>query len=1145
MNDPGASRLPAILGKKFAGYRHRWRLVSALRGTFLALAVLGGSVGVAVAADRLFRLPTSFRLALLVGVAVSVCFCLVRWMLWPMVRRLRDRDVALRLGKSFPEMEEDLVTAVELSSERKNGQGISHELVGLALKQIGLRATKVEQARAVSLRPLIETAAVLFAVVVLFQCAYMFRPDAVFNALNRLFYPNEAVEFFTYTRLHVVPGDTVVRSGDAASIEAIIWGRPVRLARLDARGKSGDSWVDLQCNKGRATWQSEALFDDLRYRVKAGDARTDWHQVRVLPAPSLLSKSGILRIPEYAGSNEEIIDDIQGRLDIIEGSSLVIQVEPVKRGEATEFRCDGELFVNGESVCLNSNGANVLVSERFTPTESGECRIRLVDGFGLENRSPESIHVEVLPDLVPKVSVKKPGRDVALLPGESIRIQIEATDELGLREVGLRHRAIVAEDNKNKHVRWQDRNLQAGGIQVRQISVATDLDVDALGLRPGDVLEYIGSASDYAEEAVLRRGTSPVYRLTVIGEIEHLDRMMSKLQMLQVKLLRLAAEQSSEAKKVDEIAEASEKTTQNEQAKRAKTREQDLARSAEALARDVESTIPDFSRNRLASANLLSGLERLGRGVRSVSSGEMQEASRSLGDASEQTAPDQQDSLRRAHTNETEAAHRLRQLARELEKLQRQGILAALAAKAEKLAARQREVRSMCVDFGRKTAGGSREQLSGQQNEALDGLVESESSIETGVNSLFLEIEEAESKLSFTKPAAAALAAEAREKMDTDKVADTVAEIVRRMNENMLFSQLQVQDYVASSLDEVASILRRQMDSEELEMIAKEIDEFIRRQEEINAGIVSAIEKSYVLRPTDLASEQGDLKRDVSEQASALYWLSQEILGFKSETADRLDAAATEMGLGTGDLYASVFSQALEHGEKALELLKESQSKFESERSQMASACQARGSLEAALLLQRILVGQKRLNKQTATADQERASSVDFVTTSMRLARKQNDLRLDANRLRYMLRWMRGAAAIVDKSSQKMNISRMALQAGDTGKQTRIVQRQIAALLETLLCNAKSCMGGCCGGKRMMALMNMLCSPGMNPGGFMGGTNANILPSGLEDMTDPEWHKVRTRFDEELAAGFEEEYPLEFRSLLNAYFERLRSEPTR
>jgi hypothetical protein len=217
----------------------------------------------------------------------------------------------------------------------------------------------------------------------------------------------------------------------------------------------------------------------------------------------------------------------------------------------------------------------------------------------------------------------------------------------------------------------------------------------------------------------------------------------------------------------------------------------------------------------------------------------------------------------------------------------------------------------------------------------------------------------------------------------------------------------------------------------------------------------------------------------------------------------------------------------------------------------MASADQQQQSLAALLLLQKILIGQKKVNRDTAAADETRSKeAAAFSRLAADLAGRQSTLRADARCLGGMLASCPQAAAPVQMAGDKMGTVRASLAAGDTGKDTRIVQREVVALLESLMKDQAGGLRGVSGNMslaqmRMLAMLQMMREIGTSPGGFAGGTNAPVLPATLREAEDSEWRRVRSRFEEYLSEGAEEQYPVQFRDLLNAYFDRLRKEPTR
>jgi len=1175
-----STRLPETLRRALDGYRRRWRIIYTHTGLLITIAVLATGVGAAVAADRLVRLSPIPRTIALAAIVAACAACLARWVVWPAVRRLRDRDAAARLGHSFPKVEEDLVSAVELSAEGFDEQGVSHALVESALRQISERARAVDYRAAVPVRPLLKAGSIALAIVAVLFAAYQVRPEAIRNALARLFRPSANVPFFSYTRLAVEPGDRVVRVGDAVEVVIATSGRPAATARLYGTRGQGTEAADrvslqLACQEGVARWNTGPLFKDLTYRVVAGDARSPWHRLRVVPPPALSKKSAVLTTPKYAGGRQVAVEPIEGPLQVVEGTSVVLKAVPIHRGSEPEFQCSGELHFPSSPPTskaqsptpLSPDASGALISKPFVPTQSGEYAIALTDGFGLANRAPESVYIRVSPDRVPVVTIAKPGHDLVVLPGEKVPLEATARDEFGVRSLVLAHRAIKGQGAAETADRWQRQALKDGSPTTPELSATTELLVDQLGLVAGDVLEYKAEAADYADDAVLRRGSSPVCRIAVLSEMEHLERVLSKLKELQLEMLRRAATQRAQSAQAERLAKGSEKeagregdkagkagkeaddAATREGARAAHDRQLDETRGTEHLARKLERLIPELARNPSTPTDMLSQMEQLGRGVRDTANNPMQTAADQLGRAAQgqQGQQGEPSPLRIAQEQTEEAARRLEQLAQIAERMQRRGILEKLAAEAEALAVRQRGLKDNLVPLARETLGTDPKDMTEDQKRRLQHLITSQRSVKDGVDALGKEIEKAAGSLAFSNPSDAATAEEAKLKLDEDKVAERAASVAKRLGDNALFSQIPEQDKVAKSLLAVADILRRRGDS--LDAFMKELEEFIRRQKAINAAIEAAIKKAEkAKRPAELGTDQASLQRDVSEQAAALHWLANEIAMMRSQAAAKLDAASSEMGLGAADLYAKALPEGLEHGKKALALLEDARERLARELQQMQQAMMSAQMMRALLLLQRCLIGQKRVNTGTLQAEAIRGKDPDaFDQHTAALSRQQSRVHMDATKLEKLLAQIPPAAALVNKSAEKMDLSRIALGAGDTGKETREVQRMALALLEKLLQDAQGGgMGGAMGGMmgaRAQAMMGMMA--GASPGGFAGGSNAPVMPSNPTEAKGEDWRRVRSRFDEQLGAAFEASFPAQYRDLLNAYFDRLRKEPVR
>ncbi|MHA1517523.1 MAG: hypothetical protein ACTSYK_02865, partial [Alphaproteobacteria bacterium] len=710
--------------------------MGAMGGAFLALAVFLGGVGFAVLADRLLRLPDAARAVFLATVLAALAYSLARWVAWPLLRRLGDRRTAVALGRRYPELEEDLVSAVELSDGGEGLAGVSGSLIASALAQIARRARSIKLPSAVPMRYAMETAAVFLSVFLALAGAYALRPEAVTNAVERLLRPGGGVPFFSYVRLRITPGDKVVARGDRVVIEAAASGREVETARLSASTGGRAIEKTLPFRNGLAAWRSGPLFEDLTYELTAGDAVSDRYRVRVVSPPALKGKSAVVRAPAYAGAGERTVEELLGALEIVKGSSVAIRVEPVERGKSPQFNCTALLSHGDERIALRPKGSRELRSGFFTPDESGEWSVTIEDGFGLTNRTPESLYIKVAPDNPPVVRITRPGRDLMILASESVDVTAEAVDEFGVRDLAMMTRIIRKERGTEDKTAWDTAQMDPGGPRAVELKGETLLDARALGLEPGDRVEYRASAADFAGDAGRRKGFSEVYRISVMSEMNHLKHVLGRLKDIQMELLRLAAAQRGLSEKAGELAKKAAAEAVNKQAGEAAREERADAHAADAAARRTEELLPELARNPSTPVKTLADLERLARGIRSVSSGAMKSATGEFSQAAQGKQGKQAPSLEQAQNSTRDAARRLEQLARLAQRLQRKSLLEKLAMDAERLAALQRELKEIIPGVAVKTAGRERGELPTELGHALERLSSTQQGISNDVAEL-------------------------------------------------------------------------------------------------------------------------------------------------------------------------------------------------------------------------------------------------------------------------------------------------------------------------------------------------------------------------------------------------------------------------
>ena len=1242
--------IPRRLRELLDHYRLRWRVVQAAVGLLMTLCAIIGGAGLGVLVDRLLLgAPKGVRWAFLAAIALAVAALLLRRVLAPVSKRMADERTAARLGRNFPTIAEDLVTGVELSRDQ-DSYGVSKDLVDAALNQIDRRSETVSWRQAVPLDQLVRAASIFAVLALAMAMAYLLAPEAVSNSVGRLLRPSRE-DFFSYTKLKVEPGDQVVRMGDAMQVRLSISGRPVKRATMEARATGGASFSsEVVVVGGAGAWQSAPLIDDLRYRVKAGDNISPWYTVRALPPPSLAAKSVRVSPPAYTERPETTVENVAGPVTVVSGperdhvpqpSTVVVQVKPAFRGDDPKLVCSAWLTAGAETYPLKAEGG-LLVSPKLTPTESADYKITLKDGFGLTNRAPEMISIRVVPDTEPAVTLPKPGSDLSQLPGAAVPITASATDDYGIRDLKLQTRLVHDKTPTDETLGdWKTVPLAGGTPTLQRLEGSAELMLADFNPVPGDHIDIRAVASDYADEAMFRNGYSAIYRINIISNADHLDMMLDRLLQIADKVDLASRKQGVEAKQTGELKDQAAQDNKAPEAASAQQREEELRDKVKDLQSQLGEVITDLSDNPMTPASLLSDLSKAEAGMESAQSQPMKQASDALSKASQSksakpSGSQQQQNLQEAQKAQKTAAEELGKLSTEIARIQRRKLLEILADEAERLSHEQAEARTMTGKAATEIGGRLASELPQADLDKVVRLAGFQKLISGGIATLGKDIEKVLEDLTQENGSEAEKASDALNQMQDDRLTENSEEVASQISENNLFAQTPRQQAISDSLMEVAETLRT---SNDMSQAAKELQEFIKRQKEINARMekliagdvkgadpeepapkpppnpsdsgamspgpmrplaavvngrvraqairrpaaripagmviaraqalrfeasaapilvaessapapapaaVPAVPPQVKIVGSRLGERQGMLGQDVSEHSLAMRDLFKELGLFKIETADKLDQASAEMGLAAQDLPVPSLPQALEHGKKALELLEEAAKSLPEDQQEMDE--QEKGaqqmSMEQMMQLAKIIGQEKVLHADTGTADRTRVQSpAAFPERVMALARHQGRIRYDTTKLSRKLQAEQSKAArLVDLAGGKMDVSHTALESGDAGQETRKAQSEAIQVLEALLKDQEQQDAASRSAAAMMAMQAMQnLAAAHHGGGFhKRGTNGPLEPARLETAD----YRVSTqqKYDDKTSAGFEAEFPPEFRELLNSYFDQVRKE---
>ncbi|MGL5017702.1 MAG: hypothetical protein ACRDBP_06190, partial [Luteolibacter sp.] len=387
---------------------------------------------IGVLVDRYAFLPATGRwviLSILLGVSLYQA-----WQHgWRHLRRFDAMRSARQIENHQGELDSLLVTAVQF---RDSGAtpGTSSSLWQATLRKAeeaskSLRVAEIVNFAALK-RPL-RLAALLALVIGVF---------AVINApflaagLARIFAPWATVSYPTKTRIQLGERTLILKEGDAAKIEARLSGVVPETAEFElVTGEGRPKEIDIEVRDGVSTYAIASASRDFRYRIKAGDARSDWHDVRVIPAPRIDDVKVALEYPAYLEKPLETVEALT--LTVPEGTRVKWQLtldQPIRKAVLNR---DGQ-----EPLALEVGGnGRELVIEELVQASRGYSFSWVDKNHGFEFTSPR-YHMQVASDQAPRVELISPESNVSAMLGRQLDLIVRAQDDHGIGSATITHR---------------------------------------------------------------------------------------------------------------------------------------------------------------------------------------------------------------------------------------------------------------------------------------------------------------------------------------------------------------------------------------------------------------------------------------------------------------------------------------------------------------------------------------------------------------------------------------------------------------------------------------------------------------------------------------------------------------------------------
>ncbi|MBI3866633.1 MAG: hypothetical protein HY290_32525 [Planctomycetia bacterium] len=316
---PGAPRpeVPGVLHE----LRRRIRRYVVLEGSALVLAVVGSAFWVSLAVDYWLEPAAGARRALLLLAAAAMVAMFVWNLGLRLARSFRARALALVLERRFPQLNDRLITAVELAESRTPPTGLTAAMLARAADEASELSRKLELREVFNLRPLARAIG-LAALLLVSVAGFRLAQAEVFTTWFRrsVLLSDELYRRDTDLRVVVLaePGERVVefrdgvykhpRGGDLTIRAEVPEGRKIpdrvqySFRNVAARGGGGDYMTKIGQRQFRL--KLAGLYQSIDLSLRAGDFSTrNALKIQVVEAPQIGRLALLARYPEYTGLN--------------------------------------------------------------------------------------------------------------------------------------------------------------------------------------------------------------------------------------------------------------------------------------------------------------------------------------------------------------------------------------------------------------------------------------------------------------------------------------------------------------------------------------------------------------------------------------------------------------------------------------------------------------------------------------------------------------------------------------------------------------------------------------------------------------------------------------------------------------------------
>ncbi|EMI17562.1 putative membrane protein, partial [Rhodopirellula maiorica SM1] len=448
------------------------------------------------------------RLLLTSGTLIATVITVIAIAIKPIRRSLGWHHAASAVDVGIPQLEERWSTVTSLSRRDQTGDSATAKAMAAQVTSEAIAMERIVRPHTIaSPVPLRQTLVMAGVIGIILVGMIAISPRQMSILLHRFWVPTSNI---TATQLTSATGDLRVPRSETIQLVTKQNGLRRSTAILTLRDSEGHEQTHrLRPDQEMADQFSHPIRVDesLSYRIRSGDAQTDWHQVQAIDYPEISELLFTIEYPEYANRPSVHRDLIPRRIKVVQGSTLDLAIKPLEPLQ----RLSISLSAPKQSVRdADSQGQDVDESVQDLVADADgwyRFHMQLIDDVvlrpvlqspgGLTNQRKTFCRIDVIADKAPVARVISPTDEMAVAVDETIEIEFEAHDDHGIATAEL-----VVYDETQKDADGNPKVVAVKPIPLgeqkmqKHVMGKTQLNLKELNLLEGSEISYAVRVTD-------------------------------------------------------------------------------------------------------------------------------------------------------------------------------------------------------------------------------------------------------------------------------------------------------------------------------------------------------------------------------------------------------------------------------------------------------------------------------------------------------------------------------------------------------------------------------------------------------------------------------------------------------------------------